>query len=445
MLAKGHADEPPHQNINIHIAMKKIFAYAALLLAGAFVLTACSDDNESNPTLVQPTEFSLFKPAIGSAYVDLEKSQTVQLSWTIPTFTDFGAPVVPTYVVQVSPTGKFTKEFDRDQKENPDADYISLEQTFNSSTAAVNTEGLDQALQQLLGWEGAEDVPATLSVTIRAIASIRDASFRDYYPIVSSNTITLNTVPYFIISVDPIVWYMVGSHIGSDPEGGWKNKEDGAGVGLIPLLPSADEEYNKATGTGVISYTGFMPAGSQFKFVFTPGEWGTDDTSAKPRLQLHYKDVKKPDAALITEEAKDHNIIINKDGYYVISINTKSLEVTIKAYEKDVKKVFGTMFMRGSFNGWNADEVGQMKACETLNGENHMWMGQLNVTEDPPADGGVKFCADPDWKDNWGSETFPYGTGTGGGANIPYVAGSYTVFLNDITGQYFFIANPTEE
>lgn len=418
--------------------MKKIFAYAALLLAGAFVLTACSDDNESNPTLVQPTEFSLFKPAIGSAYVDLEKSQTVQLSWTIPTFTDFGAPVVPTYVVQVSPTGKFTKEFDRDQKENPDADYISLEQTFNSSTAAVNTEGLDQALQQLLGWEGAEDVPATLSVTIRAIASIRDASFRDYYPIVSSNTITLNTVPYFIVNVDPIVWYMVGNNIGS---ASWNNDATSVGTGLIPLLPSADEEYDKTTGTGIISHTGFFTAGTQFKFILTPGEWGSGDTSAKPRLQLHFQDVKDPDTDLISDEDGDnHNIGIKKDGYYTISINTKSLEVTVKAYDKDVKKVFTSMAMPGSHNEWDASG-NAMTACETLNGENHIWMAQFNPTDD----GEVKFAANGSWDDNWGAETFPYGNGTNGGPNIPFVAGSYTVFLNDITGQYFFIANPTEE
>lgn len=407
-----------------------------LLLAGVFTFIACSDDNESNPTLVQPTEFSLFQPAVGKANVDLEKSQTVQLTWTIPTFTDFGAPVVPTYVVQVSPSGKFTKEFDRDEKENPDADYISLEQTFNSSTADINTEGLDQALQLLLGWEGEEDVPALLPITVRAIASIRDASFRDYYPIISSNTVQLNTVPYFIVNVPPIVWYMVGNNIGS---ASWSNGADQVGKGLIPLLPSADEEYDKATGTGIISHTGFFKGDTQFKFVVTPGEWGTDDTSKKPRLQLHYGDVKDPDAALISEESNDHNIIIKKDGYYTISINTKSLEVTVKAYEKDVKKVFSTMSMPGGYNGWGMDD--HMVACETLNGENHIWMATFNPTED----GEVKFAANNDWADNWGNETFPYGTGEGGGANIPYVAGSYTVFLNDITGQYYFIANPTEE
>jgi hypothetical protein len=82
-----------------------------------------------------------------------------------------------------------------------------------------------------------------------------------------------------------------------------------------------------------------------------------------------------------------------------------------------------------------------MTACETLNGENHIWVAQFNPTED----GEVKFAANDDWADNWGSDTFCYGTGTNGGPNIPYTAGSYTVFLNDITGQYYFIANPTEE
>jgi len=163
--------------------MKKIFSYAMLLLCGTLAFTACSDDNDSNPTLVQPTEFSLFQPSVGTAAVDLEKSQSVELSWSLPTFTDFGAPVVPTYIVQISPTGQFTKEYDRDAKDNTGADYIALEQTFNGNVATVNTEAIDQALQMLLGWEKEEDVPATQAVTVRAIASVRDAS---WYPTLSS-------------------------------------------------------------------------------------------------------------------------------------------------------------------------------------------------------------------------------------------------------------------
>ena len=406
--------------------MKKIFSYAMLLLCGTLAFTACSDDNDSNPTLVQPTEFSLFQPSVGTAAVDLEKSQSVELSWSLPTFTDFGAPVVPTYIVQISPTGQFTKEYDRDAKDNTGADYIALEQTFNGNVATVNTEAIDQALQMLLGWEKEEDVPATQAVTVRAIASVRDASFRDYYPITSSNTITLNTVPYFIVNLPPIVWYMVGAGIGSAD---WSNAADAVGTGLIPLLPSGDEDYDKTTGTGVISYTGFMKAGTQFKFVLTPGDWGD---------QLNYENVDSPDAGLVSDlDGDNHNIGINADGYYTIQVNTKSKKVTVKTYDK-TPKTFATMSMPGGYNDWSMDD--HMTACEVTSGENHIWIAQFN----PAEDGEVKFAANDDWADNWGAEAFPYGTGTNGGKNIPYTAGSYTVFLNDITGQFYFIANPTE-
>ena len=66
-----------------------------------------------------------------------------------------------------------------------------------------------------------------------------------------------------------------------------------------------------------------------------------------------------------------------------------------------------------------------------------MWYGQFNDSED----GEVKFAADGGWDVNWGAAEFPYGTGVQGGSNIPYKAGSYSVYLNDITGQYMFIAN----
>lgn len=411
--------------------MKKIFSYA-MLLAGVIAFTACSDDNDSNPTLIQPTAFSMFTPSVGTANVDLEQSKSIELTWTIPAYTDFGAPVVPTYIVQVSPSGTFTKEFDPDQKDNTGADFVTLAQTFNTCTASINCESLDQALQQLLGWAAAEDVPATQPVTFRAIASIRDASARNYNSITSSNTVVVNTIPYFIVNMDPIVWYMVGNNIGS---ASWSNGADQVGKGLIPLLPSSDETYDKTTGTGIISYTGYMTAGTQFKFVLVPGDWNS---------QLNFENVDSPDANLVSDEDGDnHNIGIKADGYYTIKLNTKSQKVTVEAYDQTPKK-FSSMAMPGTQNGWNASG-NPMEACETLNGENHMWVAQFVVTEDAPADGGVKFAANGAWDDNWGLDSFPYGVGKNGGKNIPYVAGSYTVFLNDITGQYYFIANPTEE
>ena len=61
-----------------------------LLLAGAFALTACTDDNESNPTLTQPTQFVLNEFAV-NGNIDLERTanlQPIMISmppWYLPT------------------------------------------------------------------------------------------------------------------------------------------------------------------------------------------------------------------------------------------------------------------------------------------------------------------------------------------------------------------------
>jgi hypothetical protein len=53
----------------------------------------------------------------------------------------------------------------------------------------------------------------------------------------------------------------------------------------------------------------------------------------------------------------------------------------------------------------------------------------------------AKFRADDAWTDNWGSASFPTGTGTAGGANIPVdVSGYYKVDYNLSTGAYSFTA-----
>ena len=57
--------------------MKKIFAFATLLLTGAMAMVSCSDDNDSNPTLVQPATFSINEVAEAQGQVDLMKSYSV--------------------------------------------------------------------------------------------------------------------------------------------------------------------------------------------------------------------------------------------------------------------------------------------------------------------------------------------------------------------------------
>ena len=46
--------------------------------------TSCDSDRDSNPELLTPTEFTVNNPAVGDALVDLEKSKSVELTWSQP-------------------------------------------------------------------------------------------------------------------------------------------------------------------------------------------------------------------------------------------------------------------------------------------------------------------------------------------------------------------------
>ncbi|OYU82350.1 MAG: hypothetical protein CFE23_01125, partial [Flavobacterium sp. BFFFF1] len=60
------------------------------------------------------------------------------------------------------------------------------------------------------------------------------------------------------------------------------------------------------------------------------------------------------------------------------------------------------------------------------------------------ATGGVKFRQDSSWVINWGSGTFPTGTGTQDGVNIPAVACVYNITFNLVTRAYSFVSTSSQ-
>lgn len=84
----------------------------------------------------------------------------------------------------------------------------------------------------------------------------------------------------------------------------------------------------------------------------------------------------------------------------------------------------------GDFNGWGSDVI-----MSTSDNENYSVSGYtFGLT------GGVKFRQDGEWTLNWGSNSFPTGTGIAGGPNIPVPAGTYDIAFNRTTGVYSFTA-----
>ena len=67
----------------------------------------------------------------------------------------------------------------------------------------------------------------------------------------------------------------------------------------------------------------------------------------------------------------------------------------------------------------------------------HDWFFDLDASS---GDTTAKFLSNHAWDVNWGDTAFPYGIGSSNGPNIPVTKGSYRVFFNDITGQYYFFA-----
>jgi len=94
----------------------------------------------------------------------------------------------------------------------------------------------------------------------------------------------------------------------------------------------------------------------------------------------------------------------------------------------------GDVSMIGAFIDWNGDVPMNRDMMNP-----HLW----TLTKSWSLDSEVKFRQNRDWAVNWGSDTWPTGTATDNGPNIPLVAGQYDVSFDCSTGDYSFVDNNT--
>ena len=409
--------------------MKTLFKSTILLAAaGLMVFTSCKDDNDSNPTLTQPTTFVLNEPVVNGT-IDLEKtSAPIVLSWSQPTpYNNYNAPVVPTYWVEMSPTGSFSQAFDANAEDNTGADYFVLNETFNNGkNIELNAGSLNLSMLEMLGWTEAT-VPATQPLYIRVKSALRDASFNEY-GVIYSNVITLMTAPYYTVlkPADPEIWWLIGADIADGSWGGDIAKC------VIPLQTIEGNEYDSKTGQGVIQWIGYL-GGNGFKL-----RGALDDNWAAQ--------IGQNDGGFVKNDGGSGNITVAEAGIYKVTLNTTELAkvadkdnttaLTIEKYDGSAP-VFGGMAISGSFNGWG-DEV--MTPCST-GWENHDWY----IEHEFAAGDEVKVKQADSWDFNKGGTFVDYSEGMycygiSNGANLKIAeAGKYLIIFNDITGYIRFI------
>lgn len=403
--------------------MNNIFKSTMIMALGFVAFTACEDDNDSNPTIVQPTAFEIYlQPSIdGNVNLDLEKTtDPIVLSWSQPTpYTDFNAPVVPTYTVQVSPTGSFSTPFDATAEDNTGADFFNINETYtNGKRVEINPQSLNRSLEELAGWTE-ETTPAVQQVFFRVKSAVRDASFNEY-GVIYSNVVTLNTIPFYVElkPADPEIWWLIGSDIA---DGSWGGD---MGKCVIPMQTLNGAEYDKKTGQGEIQWIGYLGGGG-FKLRGSlddnwATQWGQGDAFGQ----------------YVKNDGGSGNITVPEAGLYTVTLNTAKDELTIEKYDGSAP-VFDGMAIAGSFNDWGDTP---MTPCST-GWENHDWY----VTHTFAAGDEVKVKQAGSWDFNKGGSFVNYSQGMyvygeGNGANLVISeAGSYTIFFNDITGYIRFI------
>lgn len=408
--------------------MKNKILLGALLIGITSIFTACTDDNDANPTLIQPTEFVLNTPAFANNTVDLKNSSILNLSWSQPKYTAENAPINATYEVQVSPTNSFTvskAQADADETGATVADYTALNRTETHCKYEVTGTELNTALLKLCNWEE-DQVPAELDLTVRVASYIAEGSKR--LNEVISNPVTIKVKPYYqmLKNADPELWYLIGGCVG---DGTWNNgSAANIGVSQIPLSPLSTEKYDATTGQGKLTYTGYFISSQGFKIiknqVWDDYEWGSADGNS----------IGSPILKLNNNGAGGGDFKVPADGYYTITLNTATLDLSIAAAE-NAPAEYASISIIGVNGDWDNDLV--MSPVDTWEGAKpHVWKYDITFADDTE----MKFRTTGSWDTNWGGTGFPYGWGTNGGANIPVKAGSYTVLFNDITGYYTLIS-----
>jgi hypothetical protein len=306
------------------------------------------------------------------------------------------------------------------------SDSVVLASSVQGETIPVTVRDMNMGIFNLYGGNMPNPSEETdIYMRLRAVISNATPSPLDPIPTVKplySNVIEINVLPYFAPNLMPFTevaelfpYYIIGY---TD----WDNSPTGLGTSLIPLGVIAGDYYN-LDGQGTFEFTGYFETSKTFKLVGEVGNWniqwgnGGGDGINNP----------------VHNDGGSSNFQVPTDGYYTITLNTITNELSIDA-TGITPTVYSNMGLVGTINDWGGvPDIAMTPWVTTAN--NHLWYVAYTFA----ADQEVKFRYNNDWGNNWGSNTLPWGIATLNGANIRPESGTYTIIFNDIDGSYAFL------
>lgn len=344
--------------------MKRINISILTLLALLF-MAACDTDRDSNPTLVDATEFVLNEPAFAETLYDLEHSTTLELTCSQP---NYGFPVAMKYLVQVSLTGEFNEAVGEDVP----ATYKTLNTTFTNARMNVDALQVAVAIVELSGLEKEEDFNEQYadptSIHIRVLASVENGM----KPILS-NVITLKKVQayYALAPMDmPEEMYIIGSIVD------WDEKK---GIDMVPVHSAPGKFWRLV----------YMPADAEFKLnsakAWNGSEFGFEGTTL-------------PNADYAGLSNNNGNIKVANAGWYLMVVTT---EVVSREYMYTVELLEPVVYLCGDAAGgtWGAGADNKFSVPADADGE---FVSPAFTAV--PGDGGIRACVVLDGIDWWKTE-----------------------------------------
>ncbi len=129
-------------------------------------------------------------------------------------------------------------------------------------------------------------------------------------------------------------------------------------------------------------------------------------------------------------------------GYYTCTVDMNGMTYSFEEIA-DTPTSYSTISLTGDFNSWDTSAPVELSPLvgNDSSQDYHNWY-VLGCTIG--SDGGLKFIANHGWDVNWGASVDvsvnSYGNGVQNGDNITVPAGTYNIYLNDITGDFVFVA-----
>lgn len=170
--------------------MKNIIKSALLVVMSLTLMTACSDDNDSNPSILTPTEFKLNTPALVNTPIDLANSSKIMLTCSQP---NYGYTASVQYTVQVATDENMT-------------DAVELSETSNSAKVAIDAASLASTLTNIYVQKGKTeaDFPMDVKAYFRLKANIVTSNGNVVEGTeILSNVVSLNNI-HLLFSLPPV-------------------------------------------------------------------------------------------------------------------------------------------------------------------------------------------------------------------------------------------------